>query len=164
MRSHEGLTPSDLIRIGGLLAGTALAWACGDPSGPGTPTLLEVVAGDGGSASIATALPDSLVVRVVDDQERPVPGVEVAWQVGSGGGALSPAVDTTGASGEVRTQWVLGPTVGAQAASASVRGLARATFTATATAVTLMVVGGDGQSVTAGTAAPESLVVRAADR
>jgi hypothetical protein len=140
--------------------------ACGDPGEPPTPTQVEIVAGTHASATVATTLGDSLVARVLDQQGRSMAGVVVSWAVTVGGGHVNPASDSTDANGEARTRWTLGPTAGAQAASASVGGITPATFSATAVAgavAGLVKDQGDGQLAVVGTAAALPLVARAED-
>jgi hypothetical protein len=156
------------------VAGIAmLGAACGGsdlvlPGGAG-PAAIEPVAGDAQSGRAGAPLPDSLVVRVTDATGRPVQNQPVAFTDAGGGGALSPDTTKTDSGGRAESRWVLGSAVGMQRAQAAVVGadgpLAVA-FTATATvgsANRLVQVSGDLQSATAGSALPESLVVRAVD-
>jgi hypothetical protein len=125
-----------------LLVAAALA-SCGGsdlvlPSAS-NPADLKVVKGDGQSARVGTALPESLVVQVTDATGRPVVGQAVVFiRDGSSGGAVSPDTVQTNADGRAQAHWVLGSTVGTQMAHAAVpRGGDQALtvfFTATATA------------------------------
>ena len=72
------------------------------------------------------ALPDSVVVRVVDRHGNGVAGVEVRFSVSTGGGSISPAAATSNAQGEVRVQWTLGPVIGAQSMQAFAPGAGNA--------------------------------------
>lgn len=99
-----------------------------------TPTAAQVnrVSGNAQSATVGTALPDSLVVRVQDANGNNVPGVTVSWSVTSGGGSVSPTQATTSASGLARAVWTMGTTAGSGSARAAVAGAGNTTFTATA--------------------------------
>jgi len=71
------------------------------------------------------------LVVLVTQNEAPVSGVQVTFQVTSGGGSItSPA--TTNGSGLASAIWTLGATLGNQTATASVPGAIPVTFTATA--------------------------------
>jgi hypothetical protein len=84
---------------------------------------------------------------VTDAAGDPVQGVQVAWSVVDGGGAIAPAASNTNSSGVASAQFTLGASEGEQHAQASVQGLTGSpvVFTATATIatdVTLSVVSG----------------------
>ena len=92
-------------------------------SGPPPEDPLQVQAaptssGDGQSGPPGAALPEDLRV-VITRASEPQQGVEVAWAT-TGGGSLAPATSVSGADGVATTTWTLGPTVGAQAATATV--------------------------------------------
>src|SRR3954447_10824439 len=110
--------------------------------GPSATSGDTVVAGVVGSV-----VEDSFAVIVRDAAGNPVPGVQVAWAVTSGGGSIT-SPTTTDASGVARTQWVLGTATGpTQTAQATVAGTT-VRFTAyPATALTRT----SGDGVTAGT-------------
>ena len=74
---------------------------------------------------------DSPAVRVADRYNNPVAGVDVAWAVASGGGAVSPASSRTDASGVAKTQWRLGGGTGAQSVTGTAAGMGPLTFVAT---------------------------------
>lgn len=103
---------------------------------PGPAANLVRVSGDAQTGEAGQPLRDSLVVKVTDRFGNPVAGTSVQWAATSGGGTLSPATVTTGASGLASSRWTLGPTAGTQSATATAAGLAGSpvTFTATATA------------------------------
>ncbi len=133
---------------------------------PGAPHALLKVAGDRQSATAGVALPDSLVVGLVDQNGNPVVGQQVAWSVTAGGGSVTQATTATNAAGQARTAWNLGPKVGADTVRASAAGMS-VTFSAMAVVGapdSLLKVSGDGQSVTVGRTLPDSLVVRLVDR
>ncbi|HET7471401.1 MAG TPA: Ig-like domain repeat protein [Gemmatimonadales bacterium] len=131
----------------------------------GAGAKLVLVSGDNQTAAVRSALPESLVVRVTDALDNPVPGVEVTWDVG-GGGSISPGSVTTDASGLAAAQRVLGNASGTQTASASSTGLTSVTFTQTAVAANptaLILVSGDAQSAPANSTLTDPLVVRLVD-
>lgn len=132
-------------------------------SGAGANIVL--VSGDNQTAAVRSALPESLVVRVSDVLDNPVPGVEVTWDVG-GGGSISPVSVTTDANGLAAAQRVLGNASGTQTASASSTGLTTLTFTHTAVAANptaLILISGDAQTGQAGAPLTDPLVVRLVD-
>lgn len=159
-----------------LVAGVALVVAaCGGDDlvlpDEGTPAAISIVRGNNQSATVGSALPDSLVVKVVDREGRPVPSQSVSFEVIAGGGSVSPDDAQTDASGLAGTAWTLGTGAGAQQVLAKpigngTPGTVQVTFSANAgasSASTLSLVSGDQQTATAGTALPDSLVVRATD-
>ncbi|HEU4525299.1 MAG TPA: galactose oxidase-like domain-containing protein, partial [Gemmatimonadales bacterium] len=85
------------------------------------------------NAVAGTALPDSLVVRVIDENGDPVSGVTVKWEA-QGGGSVSDATTESGADGRTGIVRTLGMTVGEQTTVAAAEGLdgSPVTFTATA--------------------------------
>lgn len=108
-----------------------------------TVGVIEVDGGNDQSGVAGTTLGVPLVVWVGPPypdalSANPVQGVEVVWEVVSGGGALSRATSITDASGRARVSWTVGATPGSgnQVVRASVAGLAGSpvTFTASATA------------------------------
>ncbi|MEW5931065.1 MAG: Ig-like domain-containing protein, partial [Gemmatimonadota bacterium] len=131
----------------------------------GGASALSRVGGDGQSATVGTALPNALAVRVADAGGNPVAGAGVTWMVTAGGGSVAPAIATTDAEGVARAAWTLGTTAGANAVTAAAAG-ATAGFAATGTpgpAARVERAGGDGQSALAGSALPAPLVARVAD-
>jgi protocatechuate 3,4-dioxygenase beta subunit len=154
--STAGLTQATATVDDGVLTFTALAQI--------VPAAVRIVAGNGGTGGVGQPLADSLVVRVVDRDELPIPGVEVSWATTSGGGSVTPAQSTTDAQGIARARWTLGLVADSvQGARATVAGATPANFTATArtqgVALELVRRAGDGQSALLGALLPDSLVV-----
>ncbi|HEV8401304.1 MAG TPA: Ig-like domain-containing protein [Gemmatimonadales bacterium] len=114
-----------------LLVGcSTLLWGCGkDSSGPVTPKAIAIVSGDNQTGPGGDDLPDSLRVVVTGSDKRPMAGVTVTWA--AGGADVSPPTSTTDANGATAVQLSLGP-VGAVIVTATVAGLAPATFNETA--------------------------------
>ena len=130
------------------------------------PSRIEAVSGDGQSAPVGTALPDSLVVRVLDDFDNPVEGITVGWSASTGD--VSPTLAVTGADGRAAARRILGSAAGDQTAAAEVPGLAGTpvVFTHTAvpgTAASLVLISGSDQKGPVGEELPEPLVVRLVD-
>lgn len=157
------------------LAAAALLASCGSDGlvlpEEGIPTAIVIAGGDGQPGTVGAPLPAPLTVRVLDSKGRPVQGQEVTFSVVGGGGAVTPAKDTTDASGEARTSWTLGGAAGAQRVEAEATGGAApddldVMFSATAgasAASELELVSGNEQTATAGSTLADSLVVRATD-
>ncbi len=85
-------------------------------------TQLVMISGDGQTATVAQAVPESLVVQALDQFSNPVPGAMVQWAAAGGSGSVSPASVATDAAGRSAVQWTLGTSSGPQQASASVSG------------------------------------------
>jgi adhesin/invasin len=151
----------------------ALTASCGDVTlpDPGEAAELRLVDGDDQIAPAGTTLSDSVIVIVLDTDERPVSSQEVTFSIVSGGGSVEPLTVTTGADGLAAASWRLGPSAGPQELQAStIQGGSSAQlevpFTATAVAGSgsvLVGVSGDGQTGPVNSALPDSLVVKATD-
>jgi len=101
----------------------------------GPPAQLEVVEGDGQSATIGTPVAVAPGVRVTDAFANPVPGVTVTFAVASGGGAVTGASPVSNAAGIARVQgWTLGFGAGPNTLSATRAGVPAVTVTATGVA------------------------------
>jgi hypothetical protein len=133
---------------------------------PGPAARLVAVSGDNQGGIAGETLAEALVVAVRDVYANAVPGIEVTFTVTSGAASLRPALDRTGADGQVRTLVMLGAATGSVTVHAAVPGLAAVTFQATiwsAQPRRLRAVSGDGQSAPAGATLPQPLVVAAED-
>lgn len=134
---------------------------------PGPAATVTKTAGDNQSATVATAVTAAPRVRVDDTYGNPVPGVSVTFSVASGGGTVTGATVTTGASGEAAVGgWTLGTSAGPNTLSATVSGLSPVTFSATGTAgapAVLAKMAGDNQSAKAGEAVSVPPKVRVTD-
>lgn len=160
---------------GAALLATLLAAgaACDRNSTASTPAEIAVASGGGQFAPAGTVLPDSVVVSVTNDAGEPVQGVEVQFEVLSGGGFLYPDIGTTDARGLARTEWRLGTTAAepqqmeVRAITAGGRVAATATVTAVAQArapTRVEAVSGQAQSAAPGSALPDSLAARVLDQ
>jgi alpha-tubulin suppressor-like RCC1 family protein len=85
---------------------------------PDSPVQFLVLSGNDQAAGPGTTLPDSLVVRLVDQYGNGVPGVAVNWTLGPTDGSVSPATTVTNATGRAAVRWTLGPTGGPKAVTA----------------------------------------------
>ncbi len=135
----------------------------------GPPASVTIVAGDGQSATVATAVFASPAVRVRDAVGNPVPGVAVGFDVIAGGGGVSGTPALTDAMGIARAgSWTLGTAAGSanNVLRAGVAGVDSLTFTATGTPAgpaTLAIEAGDAQTASVGTAVPLPPAVRVRD-
>ncbi|MEP7327020.1 MAG: Ig-like domain-containing protein [Gemmatimonadota bacterium] len=98
----------------------------------GQPTDIVIVSGDTQTGAVATALPESLVVQVVDGNGVGVPGINVQWGGFTGGGSVSPGTVTSDVSGRAAVAWTLGAAPGLNEGTATA-----ATFTVTFSATAI---------------------------
>jgi Bacterial Ig-like domain (group 1) len=78
------------------------------PSNAAEQVALTKAGGDEQSRAVGEAL-EPLVVQVMDENQHPVIGLSVAFQLSDpAGGAVSPATATTNSAGEAVAQWTLG--------------------------------------------------------
>ncbi len=130
----------------GLLA--LAAAACGgdsstNPDPGGDPASVAIHVGNNQSAAVGTAVAVDPAVVVKDADGNTLQGVRVSFAVESGGGSVVSATASTSQNGVASSgRWTLGPTSGAQTLSATVAGLPKVTFSATATSG-----GGSGQEI-----------------
>lgn len=93
-------------------------------------TRLAKTGGDLQEAVVNQAFAQPVAVQVFDDQNRPVPGVQVAFSLLSGSASVNPAAVTTDANGRAATSVTAGPVAGAIQIRATVTTLSE-TFTLT---------------------------------
>ncbi|HEY9016264.1 MAG TPA: Ig-like domain-containing protein, partial [Gemmatimonadales bacterium] len=135
------------------------------------PAEITKVKGDGQTGAAGAALPESLVVAVLDARGEPAVNrrVQFALEEDITGAGVSPELVRTDEQGEARAEWVLGAVAGPQAVVATVQevdGLT-ARFVAevgAGAAQQLAMVSGDGQEAAIGTPVIDSLVVVATDQ
>jgi hypothetical protein len=111
------MQPRKTLAPAAVLALLALASACESPteSGPGAPSLVEILSGDLQTNVVAgSELPDALVVRVLDDRGKPLRNQLVSFVVTAGGGSVFAGAALTNADGEARERWRLGTVAGAR--------------------------------------------------
>jgi hypothetical protein len=124
----------------------------------GTPPIaVEALSGDGQSAPPGQELPQPIVVKVTDPEDRPLPDMRVAFTLAAGaeGGETTPDTALTDEAGEASARWVLGDGLGEQRVDAEVvgAGLDVVSFTATAVEDTAQPSAG----LSSVTATPESI-------
>ncbi len=104
------------FRILPLLVAAAFAvTACDeDPNDPGPdyPPQGALVSGDLQNDTVGDELPLPLVVRVTDQDGRPLSGQNVTFTVTAGGGSVFAATSQTNAAGEASNRWTLGTVAG----------------------------------------------------
>jgi hypothetical protein len=122
----------NLAALAALLVSVSLQCGGEDINQPPDAAAVEMAGGNGQVAPVSAALPEPLVVEVVDANGDPVPGVTVQWTV-QGGGDVSPASATTGSDGKSSATRTHGATAGQQLTLATVAGLEPVTFSSTAT-------------------------------
>ena len=148
----NGKKPGDVI-ITGTLEGKS-ATATLTVYSP-VATTIRKVSGDAQIGTVATALPNPLVVEVLDDRGIPMTGQAVQWVVTAGGGTMTPTSATTDAVGRTQTLATLGAQAGNQTFEARATGLTGSPVAFAATAV--------AASVTSVTVAPASKALVAGD-
>jgi hypothetical protein len=128
------------------------------------------MSGDNQNGRTGMQLDNSFVVKVSDSQSRSQAGIQVNFEMTSGGGDLSTITGTTDAAGLVSTRLTLGPASGSNTVTATIPGtdpLQIVTFAATGYAVNqammLGKVSGDNQVYTKELALPNPLVVKVSD-
>lgn len=155
------------LRASWIVAGLVLGCGGGGGSGPGpTPAIVIKTAGDAQVGPAGSALASPLEVTVKDAQGNPVSGVDVAFAAATGGGTVAPASATTGADGKASTVRTLGPGAGTQTTSATVTGVAPASFSSVATingAVTIAASGSAARADTVNATAVPDLAVAVKD-
>lgn len=134
-----------------------------------TPASADKPSGDAQTATVGTALPARLVVRVRDRLNSPVAGQTISFTVESGGGTLNPASAVTGADGTASTTWTVGTSAAAPQvvrASSATAASVSTIFTATAApgaATAVAAVAGNGQTAVRGSAVATAPRVRVTD-
>ncbi|MGD8700174.1 MAG: Ig-like domain-containing protein, partial [Gemmatimonadales bacterium] len=127
---------------------------------------VEKVQGDGQTGAAATALSDSIVVRVRDANGNLVSGQSVSFAITQGGGSVSPASVATDLQGRAATEWTLGAELGDNTLEVTVGALALVTFNATGELgppTLISIEAGDGQSATVGAAVVAQPTVKVTD-
>lgn len=131
----------------------------------GAPAQLAKTSGDLQTGTVATTLPDSLLVRVTDRYGNAVDRAVVNWVVNPGG-VVGSTTSVANASGLAGTLWTLGNLAGPTTVTASSGSGAQAVFSAVASPgppASLNKQAGDNQRATVGTALVDSLVIRVTD-
>lgn len=116
-----------------LLTAAVFVAACGGENvagPPPTPSTLRVNTGDAQVGVVGQQLAVPVSVTVLDDGGRPLRDVRVTFSAAPGSGTLAPSAMQTNADGRAEAQWTLGTQTGTAIATATVSGVAPATFSA----------------------------------
>lgn len=97
------------------------------------PSDISVAQGNNQTGKAGVVLTNSIVVRVTGTGNLPMVGVPVAFQVSSGGGAITPQTILTNALGEATAKWTLGSVAGQNTATVSTAALTPVVLSATGT-------------------------------
>jgi hypothetical protein len=156
------------VRAGATALLVLTALSCSDSTGPsaGPPATVQLVAGGGQSAIVATQLPARVRVQVLDAQSRPVRSTAVTWAVQAGGGSVVASAAQTDRTGVAEATWTLGTVAGVQRVTAQVASLPPLEVTATASSAAasdLVVHAGGAQSAVVGAAVAVAPAVRVRD-
>lgn len=101
----------------------------------GPATQLEVVEGNGQTATIGTAVGTAPGVKLMDAFGNPVPGISITFTPDTGSGTVTGGTVNTNAQGIARVgSWVLGFSIGQQTLTASREGIPNAVLNATGVA------------------------------
>ena len=124
------------------------------------------LSGDEQQGLAGAALPEPLVVQVLDQSGNVLEGVQVTFAITAGDGTLSVEIATTDAQGRAATTLTLGEVGGDISVEVTVEGLEPVIFTAGGQLVpqTLTKLSGDEQQGLAGAELPEPLVVEVLDQ
>jgi adhesin/invasin len=138
-----------------------------DVTGPDTPAAIAATTpAPPATAQVATAV-QGPSVTVTDADGGPAVGVLVNFDVTGGGGALQYPVASTNDQGVASAGfWQIGPTVGANTATAEVTGLPPVSFSVTSTpgpASRISFSAGNAQEAAPNTALPTPLAIRLTD-
>ncbi|MGB9196516.1 MAG: Ig-like domain-containing protein [Terriglobales bacterium] len=91
-------------------------------SGAGPPAAMKTVSGNRQSGPPNAMLSKPLVVKVIDANEHPVPGVTVNFTDNGAGGSFSSASPVTDSKGKASTQYTTGPNPGKVTVTVSTSG------------------------------------------
>ena len=89
------------------------------------PLAFWIISGDIQQGLLGEALANPFVVEVRDQSGDPLPGVQVAFSVSSGGGTLSATITTTDNNGRVKSILTLGPNPGTNTVEVAATGIHR---------------------------------------
>jgi len=142
--------------------------ACHDSTtSPATATTLTVLSGGSQTGTVGAVLAAPVVLQVKDQNGSAMAGVAVSLTVGTASGTVSATQLTTDANGQVTVNWTLGTVAGTDTLVAQIGSLPVLDVLATATPgapASLVVVSGDNQTATAGTALPTAMTVKVVDQ
>ena len=114
---------------------TAVATAVREVPSLVAPTTLSIVSGNHQSGEVGKSLVQPFVIGVLDQDGKPLQGIQVTFAVTAGNGQLSATRQITNVYGQARTTLTLGARAVPHSVTARAAGITQAqTFTATATA------------------------------
>lgn len=129
-----------------------------------TQDILTLVSGGGQGVRTGVRLPDSVVVKLIDQSGRPVKGVQLTFAPAGGSGTITPQSGFTNDVGEVRGAWTLGTTVGEQTLTVTGGSATPLVVTASGLAAqALTVIKGDQQAGRITSTLPNPVIVRVQD-
>ena len=131
------------------------------------PKTLAKVSGDNQEGFPGDTLPNSLVVEVRDQFDKPLRNVQVTFAVTAGGGRLTSAKTTTDRNGRANSKLTLGPNVGTNTVSVSASGIEQTEdFNAEGirTPQKILKISGDNQAGNPGETLADPLVIEVRDR
>jgi len=169
-RDTRGTRRFPTFRAPALLCVTMLGLAaCHDDktTAPATATKVAVLSGGSQTGTVGAALAAPVVIVVQDQNGAAMAGVTVTLTVGTGSGSVAATTLTTDLNGQVSTTWTLGTVAGTDTLAAQVGSLPVLDVLATATPgapASVVVVSGDNQTSTAGTALGSPMTVKVADQ
>jgi hypothetical protein len=133
----------------------------------GSASILTLVSGSGQIDTIGKALPLPFVVHAADAFGNAVPGTFVQWAVAAGTGTLTADSSLTDGSGNASTNYILGPTPGADTIAATLScGCTTVPFFVTgltAAPAAIQIFFGNAQTAEVATTLPDSLVATVLD-
>ena len=128
---------------------------------PQVPSALVLVQGNLQQVQGGLELPNPVVVRLLDEEGKPIPDVAIGFSVVNGGGAVNPGSVLTDENGEAKTKWILGAAEANQALQAKAPQVEALTINAIALLPSdLLVAQGANQQAKASAALPNPIVVR----
>ena len=131
------------------------------------PLAFWIISGFDQKGLIGEALANPFVVEVRDRSDNPLPDVQVAFSVSSGGGTLSATSVRTNSNGRAESRLTLGPNPGTNTVTVSVTGIqAQQTFNAEGIRIPLAfwIISGDKQQGLPGEALAKPFVVEVRDK
>ena len=131
------------------------------------PAIIVIASGNNQSGPVTSSLNSPLKVKVKDAAGNAVAGVSVTFSDGGAGGSVSPPTVTTDSGGFASTTYTTGTKAGSVSITASVNGLAPATFKATVLAgppASMAIYAGNNQTVKAGKSTSKQLQVLIEDQ
>jgi len=97
----------------------------------GAPATIKLLSGNRQAAPTNTTLPKPLVVKIIDANKFPVPGITVTFNDNGAGGSFSLPSSMTDSKGEVSTFYTTGPNPGKVSVIVSSAGLSPKSFVET---------------------------------